>query len=674
MFFVAILILGLLVSAAPPMPADAQAAPKHGHKLRKGPVTIPKLPTGPLGQPQGLPAPKAMSTVMAAAVVTPESPTPAATPAATPMTAACATPTIDLKILVVAADGKEADLPAIKQTLDFLGTPYTVFLAAPRPASPTTDRLAAQLASGCHAFYQGIILTTGSIVYFDTTANAYLSGLTNQEWQTLWSYEAGFGIRQVSWYTYPTPDYGFQSPTAAFDTSNSPIDAQFTVSGQSVFSYATTGNPLRISNAWAYLAKPADTNTTALLSDAQGNALAAVRSYSDGRQNLALTFDSNPNLLHSSVLAYGLINWVSKRLFLGERHVYLNAQVDDVFIDDAAWAASTPCSTPVDPWKGPRYRMTDTDLQNVLAWQDRQAMRLSLGFNGLGATGIYSPDQLTPAAARSQPRFNWISHTYTHQNLDTVSYENAYFEIQTNNDIAQRLGLTAYTPANLITPDVSGLTNAAFLQAAFDIGVRYLVTDTSQPGQNNPTPNAGIPNSLQPAIMGLPRHPTNLFFNVSAPDEWVAEYNCHYGSFWGRDLTYNEILDKESQVLLLYLLKGDIDPLMFHQTNLRAYTGTQSLLSDLLDLTLQKYSSRLGLPVLSLAMDDVGGKVGARMRYNAAGVTASMTPGQSITLTVQQAATIPVTGLNTADAETYGGQPIAHVALGAGQSVTLPLT
>src|SRR5206468_2897952 len=110
----------------------------------------------------------------------------------------------------------------------------------------------------------------------------------------------------------------------------------------------------------------------------------------------------------------------------------------------------------------------------------------------------------------------------------------------------------------------------------------------------NPSPNAGICSPGQPAVLMIPRHPTNLYFNVSTPAEWVAEYNSFYGQAglipppwgWGYDLNYEQILDRESQALLSYLLKGDIDPLMFHQPNLRAYDGTHTLLGDLLDATL----------------------------------------------------------------------------------------
>jgi hypothetical protein len=174
----------------------------------------------------------------------------------------------------------------------------------------------------------------------------------------------------------------------------------------------------------------------------------------------------------------------------------------------------------------------------------------------------------------------------------------------------------------------------------------------------------------------VPRRPTNLFFNVSTPGEWVAEYNCIYRAFWGRDLTYQEILDRESQAMLFYLLKGDIDPLMFHQPNLRAYAGAtkpQSLLGDLLDMTIAKYEYLVNIPILNPTQNGIGTEMTRRRAYNGAGVTASLVPGQSITLTAQRAATVPVTGLNIPGAESYGGQFIAHIRLAAGQSITIPI-
>ncbi len=581
-------------------------------------------------------------------------------------------------MLVIAAEPTDSNttLPAIQQVLDFQGTPYTVFVASPRPSDPTADRLASMLSSGCRGFYQGVILGNGQVAYGDPSAG-WQSALTDAEWQSLWNYERTFGIRQITWYTYPTAEYGFNPPTAG---SSNPINAQYTAPGQATFSYANTTNPLTIKNVWVYQAAPLDSNTTPLLQDSSGHALGAVRTYLDGTQNLALTFDSNAFVTHNLVLSYGLVNWVTQELFLGERHIFLAPQVDDLLIDAHVWSEGTPCGS--DPEQIPAlYRMTGDDLQAVIDWQSsRQAQpttggfRLDLAFNGEGATGIYDPDTLTPAAVANQGLFKWINHTFTHDNLDNAGHNKAFSEISQNNRAAQDLGFTTYSTQNLVTPDVSGLDNPQVMQAAFDAGVRYVVSDSSRPGYGNPAPNLGLYNQHQPGILMLPRRPNNLFYNVTNPQQWTEEYNCFNRSFWGRDLTYPEILENESQVLLGYVLRGDMDPWMFHETNLRAYDGTHTLLGDLLDRVLDKYDGLFLLPVLSLTMDDLGMRMANRMAYSGAGVTASVVPGESITISSQQQAIVPVTGLQIGGVESYGGQYISHLALNAGETVTISLT
>src|SRR5262249_23028397 len=143
------------------------------------------------------------------------------------------------------------------------------------------------------------------------------------------------------------------------------------------------------SSAYVYLATPfTDTTSTAysgpattVLQDASGNALAAIHTYTaqNSRQNLSFTFDSNPYMTHDMVLAYGALNWVTQGMMLGERHVYMAAQPDDLFIDDHLWQANTPCTTPVDDTSLPIQRLTATDMQAFLAWQNSKQTGTSNG-------------------------------------------------------------------------------------------------------------------------------------------------------------------------------------------------------------------------------------------------------------------------------------------------------
>jgi len=265
---------------------------------------------------------------------------------------------IDARILVIAADGTEADLPAIRQALEYLGTPYDVYVATAHSGGLG----ASTLSSGCRAFYQGVIVTTDGLFY--QSSSGYISAFSAADFQTLIAFEQAFGIRQVTWYAYPTPDLGFNYPSSA---SAADVSATLTTAGQEVFPYVNSGpgsTPIPIRQAWTYLTTVLDSATVPLLTDGAGHALAALHTYPDGRQNLVMTFDSNQYLVHAMILSYGLIKWVSGGIFIGDRHVYMSPQVDDVFIDDMQWLTSTACGTNVDQ-TGVQQRITGQDLMAV---------------------------------------------------------------------------------------------------------------------------------------------------------------------------------------------------------------------------------------------------------------------------------------------------------------------
>src|SRR5207247_4791647 len=105
--------------------------------------------------------------------------------------------------------------------------------------------------------------------------------------------------------------------------------------GTKTVTVGSPAKPLIVEQAIAYPALPDPASpTTPLIKDASGNTLAAVTTYADGREILALTFDSNAYSLQTLLFGYGLVNWATRGLFVGERHVYMSPQVDDVFLED----------------------------------------------------------------------------------------------------------------------------------------------------------------------------------------------------------------------------------------------------------------------------------------------------------------------------------------------------
>jgi hypothetical protein len=569
-----------------------------------------------------------------------------------PMTAMAPAPgvTLEARLLVITADGSDPAFDAIQDTLGYLGTPYDVLDASKGPALT-----AATLADGDRGRYYGIVLDTGDL------AAGNLSAFSQDEWMTLASYEARFGVRRAVMYAYPTEAYGLTS-TGGFDVSMAPFTAHCTDAGRSVFVGANCDVPVAIDDGWAYGSQAMDAATVPLLVDGAGTVYAATRSYPDGREALVLTFAQSPTVLHTLELAYGVVDWVTRGLFVGERHVYLSPQIDDLFLAS-------------DIFTGGTYRITDADLQAFSDWQTaRRAdpltadFRAAFAFNAFGAKPP-GRDGLTDKALALGPTFAWINHTWDHTEMDAMAYADAFEEFSLNNQYGLGSGLSRYSVTNLVTPSISGLGNAEVMRAAYDVGIRQLVSDTSVACEANPTPNTGYYNALVPQLLQIPRRPTDLYFNVSQPAEWVAEYQ----KIRSLTLTVDQIVDAESLDQVRYMLRGESDPWMFHQANLRDLGGGQSLITAFLDAVLAKYAARATFPVVSPTMDELAAKVKARMALDAAGVSAVIAPGTSLTITAAKAATVPVTGLCTPAAETYGGRQISYLQLQAGQSITVSL-
>ena len=48
------------------------------------------------------------------------------------------------------------------------------------------------------------------------------------------------------------------------------------------------------------------------------------------------------------------------------------------------------------------------------------------------------------------------------------------------------------------------------------------MSDTSRPGQENPSPNTGLQSAIQSGMFVIPRRANNLFFNVAGPADCVT--------------------------------------------------------------------------------------------------------------------------------------------------------
>jgi len=122
------------------------------------------------------------------------------------------------------------------------------------------------------------------------------------------------------------------------------------------------------------------------------------------------------------------------------------------------------------------------------------------------------------------------------------------------------------------------------------------------------------------------------------------------------------------------MLRGELDPHMYHQSNMRAYDGTHTLLGDLLDMAFSKFRRYSTLPVISLRQEDIGSRMADTMGRNWSGVTGTIVNGTQAKFTTPQEVWFNATGVCNASAERYfGGRCISSLYLASGGTLTMTL-
>jgi hypothetical protein len=246
--------------------------------------------------------------------------------------------------------------------------------------------------------------------------------------------------------------------------------------------------------------------------------------------------------LTSNFIMHAHINWITRSLYVGQRRILFNTQVDDLFLETDLYSPS-----------GTSFRIRNSDLDAHVSWQANlntrlpagSSYRLELGFNGNGnvewatlndTKGLCNPENwiqytgtnyvptnlefekplgtgtsIWPTTPTSfgwslqclkldellqwfiQPQnmaaFSHISHSFTHENENNVTYSDALNEMQWNQAWLAAVDISSspnFSPQGLIPPAITGLHNGDALQAWWNSGIRYAVGDTSRPVLYNP--------------------------------------------------------------------------------------------------------------------------------------------------------------------------------------------
>ncbi|WP_199516192.1 Agd3-related carbohydrate-binding protein [Nucisporomicrobium flavum] len=606
---------------------------------------------------------------------------------------------VALRALIVATNQDDFGVATLRTTLDRLGAAYDVLYDATTPI--TTGTLVRPDGTGK---YNAILLTNSMQVYAD--GGTYLNGLDPSEWNILWAYERNFGVRQAALYTsygsWPE-DYCLRSAgeTAVGDT---PLDVSLTPAGAGVFDYLKPGATIPVVQSYVYRTTVAPGCSAEPIAT-DGTAVLGVRTTStDGRERLALTFTLNQYLLQSDLLVYGLVRWATKGMFLGEQRHYLNVDVDD-------WFNSADHYYPDGHVEyDPGFRVSAHEMVNLDQRQDAigNGFTFNIAFNGADidpfAGNQCSPNgginELTATTKCLATQFRWLNHTLNHPELNTTDYATTYGEILDNRNAGNAIGLASADDV-LKTPEYSGLgvyttnpnddtgvpvdhglagSNPQLLQAAKDLGVKYLHGNFSFASQVPAHFNASIVHPMEPSLSVVPDWPTNIAYFVTTPEEETAFYNSFYGPngkfpYWPTNRTYEQILDYEAGVGLQHVAAGGINTHTFHIANVHDYGSGRTLVTDWAETVAAKFQTFYSVPLLNVDWSSIGAYTSLRNQHFAqlaAGADAVYDRSAgTVTVSSPAAGTVQVSGVQGAGATTYGSDVTTPLPLTAGAPVTV---
>jgi hypothetical protein len=493
------------------------------------------------------------------------------------------------------------------------------------------------------------------------------------------------------------PQYAFGT-TAIGSCCNDGVEQLISFSNTTSFAQAglRTGAGMSTLGLYHYVTEITDPTTTWEIAQFAANSqvgrtsTAAVINNFNGREQMAffITWATawSPT---SNYLQHAYITWMTRGLYAGFRRVGVNAQIDDMML-----------GTPIynDP-AGAEYRLTPDDMTTIKNWVPTvnakmnagSTFRPEIGYNGNGNfiqvdressdpectphpiyTGYNPTDMefqkplgtgasLWPAAplnynyslacTKKDPLSVWyqttsnrdafyhISHTFTHEHLNNVSYADVHKEIQFNQKWLAQTGLNSasvFSSKGLIPPAITGMHNGDALQAFYDLGLRNCVGDNARPALRN-TQNVMWPYISKKSTDGydgfniIPRWPSRIYWNCDTPactlSEWI---NTSGGSG-----DFNNLMLQERNDVMRYMFGLYREGYMFHQINLRNQgtsdittadgTKVRSLYQTWVEYTVQEFTRLSTWPMVTLKQDDLAQVFLDRMTRDACKYTLSWT-------------------------------------------------
>jgi hypothetical protein len=265
---------------------------------------------------------------------------------------------------------------------------------------------------------------------------------------------------------------------------------------------------------------------------------------------------------------------------------------------------------------------------------------------------------------------------------------------------------TPGTPLTIGDADESAYEQNPALDAAFagtvDGGIKYFGADASKPYPNAADSTfatgafAGAATEYpagtsfpDAGATGIPRYPTNIYYNVSTNAQEVDEYETLYDAPTctaipgvtscnpaGTTFTIADILASIDQGMFQHVMGNDPRPDYFHQTNLMSQTTGAAtgegdgLFYETLDPLLKQYNTYFGSnsPIEQLTMAQIGNLLNQQAAWKANTQVSGYIQGNQVTITNGGAAAdVPLTGITTVGTP-YGGTQSGWTSEAAGST------
>ena len=264
--------------------------------------------------------------------------------------------TVGARVLLLAGSGNEPTFTWWKSMLTTEGVPFDAIVTG--TAAPITT--ATLQSSDSQGRYESVILATGTLA--DCSVDPCADTMSDDSWTALQTYEKTFAVREIGAYGWPSPAYGTQWGGDCGDKSG--ITLSVTPAGAATFADLAGSFPTDKA-VWGCETAAA---ARLVLADPRGRARTARSSgrsiRTDGVETMFNSIDGSDWTIHSQLLFHGMLNWVTKGVYLGTHRNYFGLDIDDVFLGNDRW---DPATKALNPDENTVIRMVPSDVLRAVA-------------------------------------------------------------------------------------------------------------------------------------------------------------------------------------------------------------------------------------------------------------------------------------------------------------------